>query len=155
MGSVIKRRWDEKRRWIFFVGTMKKLCLQLCIWFWWRWVIVRVLKTTKMTLKTVLSEGKSFILHRVIKSARFDPHRAHFIPAIAPASPAFSQRSVLEHCVAFCCFWPLRATIGCYWQQSSKHFCCICLYENLMKLVTTRSLWVQFVYQQKLSQVNH
>jgi len=29
-----------------------------------------------MTLKTVLNEGKSSILHRVVKSACFDPHRA-------------------------------------------------------------------------------
>jgi len=55
---------------------MKKLSLWLCIWFWWRRVIVRVLKITKITLKTVLKEGKSSILHRVVKSARFDPHRA-------------------------------------------------------------------------------
>jgi len=36
MSSGIKRWWDEKRRWIFFVCTMKKLCLRPCIWFWWR-----------------------------------------------------------------------------------------------------------------------
>jgi len=39
-----------------------------------------------------------------VKSARFDPHRARFMPAIAPASAAFSKRSALEHYVAFCCF---------------------------------------------------
>jgi len=33
-----------------------------------------------MTLKTVLNEGKSSISHRVVKSARFDPHRARFDP---------------------------------------------------------------------------
>jgi len=47
-----------------------------------------------------------------VKSVRFDPHHARFIPAIAPASAAFSKRSALEHCVAFCCFWPLRAAIA-------------------------------------------
>jgi len=58
MSSTIKRWWDEKRRWIFFVCMMKKSCLRLCIWFWWRGVIVRVWKITKMTLKTVLSEKR-------------------------------------------------------------------------------------------------
>jgi len=47
-----------------------------------------------------------------VKSARFDPHRARFMPAIAPTSAAFSKRSALEHCVAFYCFWPLRAAIA-------------------------------------------
>ena len=87
---------DEKRRWIFLVGTMKKLSLWLCIWFWWRRVIVRVLKITKMTLKMVLKEGKSSILHRVVKSARFDPHHARFCPQLRPLHPPFSKHSALE-----------------------------------------------------------
>jgi hypothetical protein len=49
-----------------------------------------------------------------VKSARSDLHQARFIPAIAPASAAFSKRSDLEHCVAFYCFWPLHAGSGRY-----------------------------------------
>jgi len=45
------------------------------------------LKITKMTLKTVLNEGKSSILHRVVKSARFDPHRARFCSQLRPLHP--------------------------------------------------------------------
>jgi len=40
-----------------------------------------------MTLKTVLNEGKSSILHRVVKSSCFDPHRARFCPQLRPLHP--------------------------------------------------------------------
>lgn len=86
------------------VCTMKKLCLRLSIWFWWRRVIVRVLKITKMTLKTVLSEGQSCILHK--------GEKVPTLTRIAPASDAFSKCSALERCVAFYCFLPLHAVIA-------------------------------------------
>jgi len=69
--------------------------LWLCIWFWWRRVIVRVLKITKMTLKTVLNEGKSSILHRVVKSPRFDPHRARFIRILQTLHVGALRRALL------------------------------------------------------------
>jgi len=83
---------SEMMRWIFFVGTMKKLSLWLCIWFWWRRVIVRVLKITKLTLKTVLNEGKSSILHRVVKSAHFCPQLRPLHP-LSPNAPRWSAAS--------------------------------------------------------------
>jgi len=40
-----------------------------------------------MTFKTVLNEGKPSILHRVVKSDRFDLHRARFCPQLRPLHP--------------------------------------------------------------------
>jgi len=106
MGSEMMRRGNG----FFFVGTMKKLSLWLCIWFWWRRVIVRVLKITKMSFKTVLNEGKSSILHRVVKNARFDPHQARFcarfIRFLQTLRVGVLRRALL--------FWPLRAAFGRY-----------------------------------------
>nr|ABN09076.1 hypothetical protein MtrDRAFT_AC172744g9v1 [Medicago truncatula] len=55
-----------------------------------------------MTLKTVLNEGKSNILHRVVKSARFDPHRSRFCPQLRllhPLSPNAPRWSTLSRFV--------------------------------------------------------
>jgi len=57
-----------------------------------------------MTLKTVLNDGKSSILHRVVKSARFDPHRASFCPQLRqlhPLSPNAPRWSAASRFVVF------------------------------------------------------
>jgi len=102
--------------------------LWLCIWFWWRRVIVRVLKITKMTLKTVLNEGKSSILHRVVKSARFDPHHARFCPQLCllhPLSPNAPRWSAASRFVVFGHSAPRLAAIdnrGVSYQTLLSHF---------------------------------
>jgi len=48
-----------------------------------------------MTLKTVLNEGKSSILHRVVKSSRFDPHRARFIRFLQTLRVGALRRALL------------------------------------------------------------
>ena len=48
-----------------------------------------------MTLKPVLNEGKSSILHGVIKSALFDPHRARFIRFLQTLRVGALRRALL------------------------------------------------------------
>jgi len=59
------------------------------------------LEITKMTLKTVLNEGESSILHRVVKSARFDPYRARFCLQLRPLSPNAPRWSAASRFVVF------------------------------------------------------